>query len=484
MYFEFNAPLTAPTYLLPDAKTAYEETVKKVSKRMDTLNEALKIAKIKPETFQRLTSALFKEKEAMYGNADYFDAKTAKELADYALSVYYPPKDDIIDELDRLEFPNADVICDTAYTTNEEWANSLRRLGVGGSDEGVINNSSHWGTLQSVYHSKIGTPITSDGSSQAVFDRGHFLEDRVIDCFCKRTGARRIRDTRMFRSKTHPHCIADIDAIVKMPDGRIYVYEAKTTIMANKDAWRNGKIPASYIYQTRHYPAVLNDDKICGTYIGCLFTVDTSIRGDYVGSQYREDEYLSRFVERDEDTEKDILDAAETFWDTYVAKGVEPEISGDIKKDLALLNSIIGEQDKSLPKVDIGNVNPSSRADAKRYIELEQQISKIKAGSEEKLKKYVDEQNEIKLSLVKYLGKATQGFIRIDDKHMYEIRYSAPNSKVIDDNKMKCDFPDAWEMCPNNKQFWENFENRYPDAVANCVSWDDSKGRRFSVKEK
>lgn len=55
--------------------------------------------------------------------------------------------------------------------------------------------------------------------SQAVFDRGHFMEDNVVEAFLKLTDFKRIPETRMFRSKKYPHALADIDAIIQAPDG-------------------------------------------------------------------------------------------------------------------------------------------------------------------------------------------------------------------------------------------------------------------------
>ena len=110
------------------------------------------------------------------------------------------------------------------------------------------------------------------------------MEDRVIDAFLKLTGFKRIPETRMFRSRKYPHQTANIDGIVISPDGRIFVFEAKTTVAENWDAWKDGKIPRSYVPQTRQYPAVLDDDRVQGTYIGCLFIVDLIVGGLYVGS--------------------------------------------------------------------------------------------------------------------------------------------------------------------------------------------------------
>lgn len=478
-FFEFSAPVKAPDYLHRTAKSNYEHAVESIALRTQKLNEALKISGIKPETFQRLASKLFKDKELMYGNADYFDSKTPEEIASYVMSVYYPPVDDILDAQNRLVFPNADVICDTAFTTNEEWSGSLRKLGIGGSDGGVIQGVSHWGSLQTVYHSKVGTPVLiQDDSRNMVFERGHVLEDKVIAAFCKRTGAVRIRDTRMFRSKTHPHCIADIDAILKMPNDDIYIFEAKSTIKENTDAWRRDKIPASYAVQTRHYPAVLDDDRIKGTYIGCLFTVDMSIGGDYVGSQYDETDFLSRLVERDEDEEQELLDADEAFWKRYIESGAEPPRSGNTKLDLEVIGKHSGPADMGLQPLDI--VDDRQKDAAKRYLELGEKISKIKKQAESLVK----EQDDIKTEFVKLLGQFPEGRIDIGDGHYYEIKYSPVRKKKIDCELMEDQYPAAWAICPENPVFWTNFTDMYPEAAFHCLSEDTQASRRFSIKDK
>lgn len=93
------------------------------------------------------------------------------------------------------------------------------------------------------------------------------MEEFVIQIFKKRTGLIPYTIRHMFRHPEYPWMLADVDAFVKLPDGKIYVVEIKTCSEAG---------------------------------------------------------FRMRTIERDYDIEQDIIREEEEFWCNYVEKRVEP----------------------------------------------------------------------------------------------------------------------------------------------------------------
>ena len=450
-FFECNLPVEAPLYLHYEIFDEFKRVCDRIRERHKKLQEALELSGMKPETFQVLTSTLFKQLEQASGNADAFDAKTPQQLSDYAKLMF------VCDEpYERLDFPNADVLFDTAYATVKEWE-SMRHLGIGGSDSAVVEGTSKFRTKLDLYHDKCGTPLVIDinADKRSVFERGHIMEDSVIDRYCAVSGASRIRDTRMFRSKRYPHNIADIDAILRMPNDEIWLFEAKTTVAANYDAWKDNKVPPYYETQTHHYLAVLDDEKVCGTHIGCLFTYDLSICGMYAGSQYDASRFVSRNIERNLSLEEELLKRNEEFWNNYVDPGIPPDGSGD-DKEKDLIKALTGNADPSLPVLNMTTEN--NVRDINYYMELCKQEDELK----KQIEMLKDEKLGVQTTLIEQLGQAVEGRVDLPDGY-YEVRYPPVR-------KIKTDL--------------EKMEALYPDAFADCVSVDKESSRRFSVKKR
>lgn len=463
-FFECSIPLTAPVHIASrESRSAFETAAMKITERHRKLQHALELCRerssMTPETFQVITSKLFKDEEKRYGNVDHFDSLTECELADYALMLMVENE-----SYERLVWPNAEIICDAAFATNDEWANSLRQLGIGGSESAAVRGISPYTTAKKIYHAKRGDPVLAkDDSGEKVFARGHYLEDEVIASFCRRTGAVRIRDTRMFRSRKYPHCIADIDAILRFPDGKIYPFEAKTTVLDNRDAWKDGKIPAHYVTQTRHYAGVLDDDRISGVYIGCHFTVDMEMCGDYAGSLYNEMKFLSRIVDRAEDLEDEVLRADEEFWKAHIECGKEPEYSGKSALDMEVLKAYSGYADPSAPHVEFGRDRLKS---VEEYLRLSDEISRL-----ESRKKVITEQRDrIKVELADTLGTSVSGKLELPDGTYYEVSYKPVAKQVTDTATLEACFPEAYRQCvTENPEAYRMFTVKHKDEKGRTV---------------
>ncbi len=447
IYFECNIPTEPPSYLHSTAIQDYLEISKAVRSRMEKLNSAQALSELDGATFSEYAKVLFDTR------FDRFEAMTDKELAIYALTVH----DGSYVAQPRLEWPNAIVVIDTAFVTVKEWE-MLRCIGIGGSDAAIVSNCSHYRSPYDLYHDKRHTPIKlEEASKEAIFERGHAMEGKVIETFCSLSGAKLIPETRMFMSKDYPHSTANPDAIVQFMNGDIFVFEAKTTISENYLAWEGGRVPLNYIPQTRQYPGVLNDDRIKGTYIGCLFTYDYIVGDMYVGSDTNVGKFLARVIERDRDTEISQMEANEKFFEEYIEAGIEPPFVGNPGKDIASLRRIQGPADKAL---DVVPLDMSTFRDvAEEYLKL---AEKKKMFSDQE-KAVEDRMRQLSIPLIDALGQAVEGRIQINETQYYEVKHSPRAQTKVD---------------------YARLEAVYPDAYADCVFVNPEGSRVFSLKEK
>lgn len=269
-FLNVNLPKKAASYVDVRATKRINNILANIHNRMDKLEEALNLTGLEGEQFAKGAKILF-DQQANSGES-LIDTMTAKEIADYV-----KPIAEKMPYQKRHEWDNAEVIVDTAFLSIPEWE-AIRTIGIGGSDAAIALGVSPYRTELELYYVSIVywknlilKRMRTKRAKNLSFLHGHKVESLVIETFCNITGAKVIPETRMFRKKSMPYITANIDAIVEMPDGRIFVFEAKTTTFFNKSAWENNKIPVQYLPQGRQYLSVLDDPKIAGTYIGCIY---------------------------------------------------------------------------------------------------------------------------------------------------------------------------------------------------------------------
>lgn len=444
-YFEHLIPAKAPSYMALSVRPRFEEAAARVRSRMDKLEKALDISGLRGEVFSAAVLPLFHATDS-YGDP-IMDSMTANELAQSASLLAIGHED----EPDRMVWPNCLTLVDTAFVQNSEWE-TLRMLGIGGSDSANINNSGY-GTAQKVYYDKVGglPEESKDAGKQFIFDYGHKMEPLVIDEFCRRSGAQRIKETRMFCHKEHPELTANIDQIVQMPDGRLFVFEAKTTTSFNKDAWAGGAVPRHYVPQCHKYPIVLNDDRICGTYIGCIYGNTP-------------DQFACSFIERDLAAESEQMNREVAWWHDYVLAGVEPPPSNDPDRDKAITNRKAGKGNPDAAPVDL---------DADDYAEMIDYYLQLQESAQDltrKLNGINRNISNVSRDLILALGESYTGTcvvpndLKPDDAEYEYIVSNKPRKQVSVDK--------------------ERLRLSYPEAYAACVKEDPQAYRVFSVKLK
>lgn len=415
MYFECNLPTVAPTTV--DVKKRKELTILllAIHERTKKLEKAFRIAEeavgCSGEQFSMAAKDIFEKKTDT--GLRMIDVLSAEKIAEYCINMGC----DVFDYEPRLEWPNAIVLVDTTFVTTKEWE-AIRVLGLGGSDAAVTLGLSPYRTAIELFYDKTGQgeklEDKTDTGKEFIFAYGHKLEDLVIDEFCRRTGAVRVPETRMFQKKGFDYINANIDAIVRM-NGEYYIFEAKTTTFFNKEAWKDGAVPVQYESQCRQYMAVLNDPRIKGTYIGCIYGNTPS-------------DWACSFIKRDLDEENEQLEAETEFWENYVLSGERPPLSGKADKDKEVLSKIHTEK-KATVVLD-GEENLKEKLDRLNALTEERLDYTHKVKNLEKL------ENQIKNEIADIMGTASKGTYTIDDVSYYELSYSSRTRTVVNQSAL------------------------------------------------
>ena len=233
------------------------------------------------------------------------------------------------------DISEAEVICENIEDlTEEEWLEK-RRLNVGGSDEGVIHGCGFSTTLD-LYLDKTGQKPAEEQTLEdtIALHVGHLLEDLVIKLFAeKNPGWEPFFDRRMLKHPLYP-LAADCDGFVRHPKtGELYILEAKTcseNVLWDKwGAPDDDLVPEAYEWQVRHYMAVTG---AVGAIIVCL-------------AGNNKNGYRQRFIKRDLEKEKVLIEDALDFWKCVETKTPPDLGSEDGAKILASLTAKYGKSD-------------------------------------------------------------------------------------------------------------------------------------------
>lgn len=191
---------------------------------------------------------------------------------------------------------------------------AARREGLGGSDASVLMGDSPYQIIRDLYMEKIGVKSNAqeDPYQWFLFEYGHIVEPLVIKLFQAKTNAKIIKTSWLYRHPKYPFMQANCDALYQLADGSIGIFEAKTASHRKEWKWQRGLIPKEYVWQVRHYMAVLNINK---AYIGCLC-------GNSVA------DFFYQPIERDAKLEDELIAAEMNFWENYVVPRIEPPLEG------------------------------------------------------------------------------------------------------------------------------------------------------------
>lgn len=219
--------------------------------------------------------------------------------------------------MDVLKYlTNCDILSTVTQEEDEkEWL-ANRTRGIGGSDVGAICGVNQYSSARLIYLKKTGQ--YQDGEeefSDAALERmrfGHLLEPIVADEYSRRTGNKVVVSPATLIHKEYPWAIANVDRLIVNDEGVPYgILECKTASEFMDDAWSEGDVPISYLYQLNWYLWVTGLEYGA---IACL------VGGNkfYYYEVYRNDALLN----------DSILPTVDKFWNHHVKNLIEPELSG------------------------------------------------------------------------------------------------------------------------------------------------------------
>lgn len=423
MYFEYNLPTDAPGYIDAKRRAAYTEMVQRVSARMDLLEDALDMSVLSGEVFSSALSTAFNKED----DDPAIDHMQPEDIASMAYAIASAKN---IHEEPRVEWPNAVTMVDTAFTTRKEWE-SLRMLGLGGSDAAVVLGISPYNSALELYHNKRGTvfpsPKKPDEGLQFIFDYGHTVEDLVVQEFCRRTGATRVRETRMFQHKNYPFITANPDAILRFPDGRLSVLECKTTIGFNRDIWKGNSCPPQYVPQCNQYLCVLNDERIKEAYIACIC-------GNTLNDFY------SAILERDPEVEEAQIDAEREFWHDVILAGREP-VGSDPAADYKVLMEKLANADEASKRHPM-ELPGDLKGDIEQYLQMQEKRKAL----EERVAAMKEEENSTLLPVLEFLGTNIVGELSSGDT-IFRVSWSPVKRTTIDAERLRLAYPAVYADC-------------------------------------
>ena len=254
--------------------------------------------------------------------------------------------------------------------TNDEHRNwqKQRQQGIGGSDVAAIMGCSPWMSEHELYRSKT-VPVDeleeSDDKKEFFYWR-HALEPLVINRFVsnrpeivERSGL--VLTSQRYVDPIYPYIYGNIDALVRMNDGRKILVDAKTSISFKAKQWEF--VPGYVQCQMAHYARLVDPDEV---WIALLIG----------GTEYRELK-----IERDRDYENLILERCTAWWEKHIIGNSPPELDPLQAADRCFIDAAANDgtavdlgPDEQDAHDEIEEINATVRPLNKRKDELKAQI--------------------------------------------------------------------------------------------------------------
>lgn len=197
------------------------------------------------------------------------------------------------------------LLVNTKDLPRKEWLN-FRRLGIGGSDVGVIAGVNKYKSPFTLYLEKLGEIQDGEQSESAYW--GNTLENVVAQEFTIRTGLKVQERHELLQHNEYPFMLANLDREIICPERGIGVLECKTAGEYMKEEWTADKIPDSYYLQVQHYLAV------------------TGYSFAYIAVLIGGNKFVIKEIERDEEVISMLIQMESDFWNNHVLPKIPPAI--------------------------------------------------------------------------------------------------------------------------------------------------------------
>ncbi len=219
--------------------------------------------------------------------------------------------------MDVLKYlTNCNILSTVSQEEDEkEWL-ANRTKGIGGSDVGAICGVNKYSSARLIYLKKTGQYQDSeDEFSDAALERMHFgrmLEPIIANEYVRRTGNKVVVSPATLSHKDYPWAIANVDRLIVDDKGVPYsILECKTASEYMDEAWSEGDVPLSYLYQLNWYLWVT----------GLEYGVIACLVG---GNKF----YHYEVWRNDELLKNEIIPKVDRFWNYHVKNLIEPELTG------------------------------------------------------------------------------------------------------------------------------------------------------------
>lgn len=209
----------------------------------------------------------------------------------------------------------------TKGLTRAEWL-EWRKKGIGGSDAAAIVGMNAFSSPYAVWAIKTGALSDLDTDSETM-RQGRDLEAYVASRFEEVSGKKVRRLNAMLQSEEYEFMLADIDRDIV---GESAGLECKTTSAMNTKRFKGGDFPENYYVQCCHYMAVTGYDRwyLAVLILGSAFKVFMLTRK----SDDKKPDFCENMVYVEQTEIDALVDAEESFWNSYVVPNIPPTPDG------------------------------------------------------------------------------------------------------------------------------------------------------------
>lgn len=356
----------------------------------------------------------------------YWEIKTehTKNLYNEAMAMATP---EAVAFCDPDNYQGPDIEVDASTLTEEQWQ-ARRADHLGGSDISAIFGENHFKTNLDLYYAKTGKvpAVPEEESSASRLNKlwGHISEEYVDAWLSEKYPYNDIiTDTNIYAMPGRPYITANIDRMMRKPDGSYCLVEIKTTSPFNKAAWENGNIPIPYIYQVRTYMAILG---VWECVVVCMFDRDTLI---------------ANTIKRDLDEEMRIIQGCEDFWMGNVLPHFPPVPLGEPEAALDTIHKYAGDADKNAP----------SKVLDKSFADICSKYSKVRAERDAARTTFeaLDKQcKDMVVPIAAAMGTSILAETTGLDGTRWLLKYAPRMSRAgVDMKKLKALYPKAYNDC-------------------------------------
>ncbi|WP_286209323.1 YqaJ viral recombinase family protein [Dubosiella newyorkensis] len=290
-------------------------------------------------------------------------------------------------------------------STHEEWL-ADRRVGIGGSDAGVILGYSPYKSPYTLWAEKCGL-IDDEVPDNYYMRDGRDIEEIVAKRFAEEEDVKVSKSTYSYQSEEHPFMLGNIDRWIKR--GKIGL-EIKTMDVRKRINLDGGDIPPQYYAQCVHYMAVTGAE-------------------EWWIAIWQYGQPLRKYcIKRDEEEIQALIEAEEAFW-KCVETGTPPEIDGSesTSETLKQLHPTAEDQELTLIRSE----------EAEQWKSFDQHIKDVK----EKLKLLENEKKAIENTFKADMEDAK--FAVCDD---LKITWTRFDSNRFDITEFKKSEPELYEQ--------------------------------------